>query len=98
VLKKFVRKESSILDKPINDVIRQLKITNVDDEKYPALVNHLETMMKLRSEETRSKVSPDTMAVVVGNLLGILIIVGYERGHVMVSRGLGFVLRTKHSP
>jgi hypothetical protein len=35
------------------------------------------------------------MAIVVGNILGILVIVAYEQKHVMVSKGLGFVIKAK---
>jgi hypothetical protein len=35
--------------------------------------------------------------MVGGNLLGILIIVGYEHTHVMVSKASGFIIRPKES-
>ncbi|MET0786968.1 MAG: hypothetical protein ABWY25_09695 [Paenisporosarcina sp.] len=59
------------------------------------MVDHLERLMKMKAEERRNRVSPDTMAIVGGNLLGILVIVAYEQKHVMVSRGLGLILKAK---
>ena len=44
---------------------------------------------------TLRRVSPDTMAIVAGNLLGIALIVGHERMNVVTSKALGFVLKSK---
>ena len=41
------------------------------------------------------KPSGDTLAIVLGNLVGIAVIVGYERGHVMTSKALGSLFKTK---
>jgi hypothetical protein len=38
-------------------------------------------------------VSPDTIAVVAGNLLGIILILGYEKADVITTKALGFVLK-----
>jgi hypothetical protein len=37
------------------------------------------------------RVSPDTLAAVAGNLLGIIVIVGYENKHVITSKALSFL-------
>jgi hypothetical protein len=66
-----------------------------DSEEYSALVEHLDRLAKMKAEERRNRVSPDTMAIVAGNLVGVLIIVAYERSHVMTSKGLGFVINSK---
>lgn len=66
-----------------------------DSEEYREAVSYLERLVRLKADERRIRITPDTMAIVLGNLLGILIIVAYEQKHVMVSKGLGLILRTK---
>lgn len=85
----------SILDEPIEKVLTDMNTYGPDSEEFPRLIEHLERLTRMKAEERRHQISPDTMAIVVGNLLGILIIVAYEQKHVVVSKGLGFVLRTK---
>lgn len=41
----------------------------------------------------KKKLSPDTILVVAGNLVGILLLVGYEHAHVITSKALGFILK-----
>lgn len=44
--------------------------------------------------DRRFKVSHDTLAIVAGNLIGIAIVVGYERAHVLTSKAFGNILKT----
>lgn len=90
------KKKDSILDEPIDRVLEKMANSEPQYEEYPVLLTDLERLVRLRNEEKRNRVSPDTLAVIFGNLLGIGIIVGYEHGHVIGGRALNFILRTKH--
>ena len=92
----FQRKESK-LDEPIDKLLTRMRELEPDSEEYPKLLGQLERLIKLQSEERSGRVSPDTLATVAGSLLGILTIVAYEQKHVMVSKGLGLVLRSKQT-
>lgn len=95
-MKRFVREKASVLDEPIAKVLTEMNMVGPDAEEYRALLAHLERLIRLKEEEkSNNRVSLDTMAIIGGNLLGILIIVAYEQSHVMVSRGLSFVLKPK---
>jgi hypothetical protein len=95
VLRKFfVKEKPSILDESIDRILAEMKTVSPASEQYREMRTNLEGLVRLNKDEN-SRVSPDTMAIVAGNLLGILIIVMYERNHVMVSKGLGFILKTK---
>jgi len=94
-MRRFVMKKTSALDEPIERVLYEMTLYGPDTDEYPALVEHLERLMTMKAQERKSRVSPDTMAMVVGNLLGILVIVAYEQKHVMVSKGLSFVFKAK---
>lgn len=87
----FVKKRESILDKPIDRVLSDMDTYGPDSEEYSKLMNYLESLTKMKGEEHRNRISPDTMVIVAGNILGILIIVLYEQKHVLTSKGLGLI-------
>lgn len=97
MLRNFFKKKESILEEPINKVLVEMSTSDPDSEEYSALLGNLERLVRLKDEKS-SRVSPDTMAIVAGNLLGILIIVAYEQKHVMVSRAVGFIMKTRNQP
>ena len=74
------------LDELINSSMNELAMTAVDSEEHPKLMSALERLQKLKASKSRKPISTDTIAIVAGNLLGILIIVAYEHAHVMTSK------------
>ncbi len=95
MLRNLFKRKPTILDDEIVRVRREMLIVDPNSEEYATLLSIFERLVVLQKEKS-SRISPDTVAVVCANLLGILIIVGYEQGHVVASRGLGLLLRTKH--
>lgn len=91
----FVRKEAHILDAPIVKVLTELETYGPETPEYKIAIKHLDRLMKLKAKDSPKRISPDTMAIVVGNLFGILIVVAYEQKHVLVSKGLNFILKPK---
>lgn len=89
------KNEPTILDGPIQRVLDDMETYGPDSEEFPALVSYLERLMHLKAEKRREPVSWDTIAIIGGNLLGILIVVSYERNHAMVSKALTFILKPK---
>jgi hypothetical protein len=96
MLRRFFKKEPSDLNAPRFEVLKKMQQYGPDNDEFPRLLDYLERLTRMKHEESRFRVSPDTMAIVAGNLLGILIIVAYEQKHVMVSKGLGQILRPHH--
>jgi len=93
----FINKPQSKtpLDEVIEDALEQLKGLDVSDEKYTNQVDNVEKLMKLRHIERPERLSKDTLAMVAGNLFGILVIVGHERAHIVTSKALNFVLKSR---
>lgn len=60
-------------------------------DEYKKIVEQLEKLTKIASSNKGDKVSKDGLLAVVGNLLGIGIIVGHERFAVITSKAIGFV-------
>ena len=75
--------EKSGLDEAIDSVLAEMASVNADSDEYAKMVDQLVKLYPLKETEAKRKVSPDTMALIAGNLLGIMLIVGHERAHVV---------------
>lgn len=88
-----------VLDIPmehqINAVLEEMERVGVASEEYPKLMTYLERLNDVKMKQHQNRMSRDTIAVVVGNLLGILIIVAYEQRHVITSRGFTQIIRPR---
>ena len=87
------RKTDPELEEAIAAVYAEMKQWDPYSEEYQESLESLERLEKLKAGEGRRRISSDTLIQVGGNLLGILIIVAYERGHVMVSKAKDYVMR-----
>lgn len=80
------------IDDEIIENLENMRLCNPDSEMYEKCLRNLERLKKIR-EGDRKKLSPDSCLVVAGNLIGILLILGYEQKDFIRSKALGFVLR-----
>jgi hypothetical protein len=92
----FKRTEDKV-DALINRVIEDMEMFGPDSEEYPKLIANLEKLHKLKADKKPSRVSPDTIAIIAGNLLGILIIVAYEEKHVITSKAFTMATTNRKS-
>lgn len=96
VLRQFFKSEMPTpVDGLIDAVIEELHKSMNNPERYSALLEHLDRLNGIKAKQRRTPMSRDTMAIVAGNLLGILIIVAYENKHVMTSKGFTQIIRPK---
>lgn len=63
---------------------------NPEDDDAHKHLESLERLHKIKYHKNHL-VNPDTVLVVAGNLVGILMIVGHERANVVTSKALQFV-------
>lgn len=87
--------EKTGLEKAIDGLHTELNSVLADTEEYSKIADQLVKLYKLREYDTPKRVSPDTLVLVAGNLLGIAMIVGHERAHVVTSKAMSFVLKLK---
>lgn len=85
----------SAIDTVIDDALYQLKGINVDSDEYTEIMNQISELYRLKEKTSTKHVSPDTLAIIVGNLAGIVLILGYERAHVVTSKALSFVIKPR---
>jgi hypothetical protein len=56
---------------------------------------HVKTLTELIRLEKRERLSPNTMALVAGNAITALLVVGYESKNVVTSKAQSFMLKFK---
>lgn len=96
MLSQFFRNDKgSQVDPLIDALLDEMHSVGVNSEEYPKLMTSLERLYDIKAKERRDVVSPDTLAIIAGNLLGILTIVAYEQKHVMTSKGFTQIIRPK---
>lgn len=83
------------LDDVIDELLNRMIEETDDADKYAKMVGQLDRLHKMREQYLPKRVSPDTLAIIAGNLIGIVLILGYERANVMTSKAIAFVLRLR---
>lgn len=93
------KKVKGPLDDEIETVIKfmnQIQNKSCDDyQQHVAMLERLTAMNeKLKGKDVnRERLSPNTIAVVVGGLLEMGVIMTYERGHVIATKAFNRILR-----
>lgn len=84
-----------MLETQIERTLHKLNELEVGSEEYVKTLDLLSRLYKMKAEEKPDRVSKDTMAIVVANILGILIIVRHEHLNVITSRAMNMVMKPK---
>lgn len=88
--------EDTRIDVVIDMVAKKLKDDNLSEEELQLYIKQLDKLYKMKSyNKTEPIVKLDTLIVVAGNIAGIVLILGFERAHVVTSKALGFVLKAR---
>jgi len=89
-----VNSEDPLLNEEIERVLTDISKVSIQSDDYPKLVESLSKLYSLKPEQPKP-ISNDTLAMIAGNLAGIVLIVGYERANIVTSKALGFVLKLR---
>ncbi len=89
----FKREKDAALDAQIDSVLYEMNTMNPDDEKYENLLGMYERLHALKAKKNQRSVSNDTIAIVLGNIVITIIVVAYERTHVMTSKGMNQITK-----
>lgn len=85
-----LRKPSAI-DKVINLQLDMLDDNSLVPDDRDKMIAQLERLAKVKKAVKSDRPSADTVLTVSAHLLGIAMIVGHERAHVITSKSIGFV-------
>lgn len=89
------KKEPSDLEKAIAELYSDLQSYPSDSPEYDRISNQLKKLTKLKTTEVKRRVSPDTLALILGNAAVALIVVGYESKHVVTSKVGSFLMKAR---
>jgi hypothetical protein len=101
---KQVKVEKTLLEVEEDRLLEKLKDLDPDSDEYDAIIGHVETLQKCKLEESKielekskvkhgRRISKDTIAIIAGNLLGIGLILGFEKANIITTKALGFILK-----
>jgi len=88
-------KEPSPLETEIMRLLNEMSETEMESEEYAKLTEQFTKLYKLNAETSRKPVSSDTLALIIANLAGIIVIIGHERANVITTKALNFLARLK---
>lgn len=86
--------EPSDLDKAIAAAHQALDSYPQHSPEYAKILDQLPKLYALKPSPSASRVSPDTLAIVLGNLAVAALVVGHERANVVTSKVGGFLLKS----
>lgn len=78
------------LQKAIDAVLLEMEQHAPTGDNYPQLLDNLTALYALQETNSPKRLSKDTIALIAGNLAGILVIVSYEHAHIVTSKALSF--------
>ena len=87
--------EKSELEQAISEVLFEMHGFGSESDEYAQQVDQLVKLHALKECEVPQRVSKDTMLIVAGNIVGILLILTYERANVVTSKALNFLFKLR---
>jgi hypothetical protein len=88
-------REKTGLEKARDEALSELDSFTADTEDYKKIMVHVKTLSKLIDLEKSEKLSPNTIAVIIGNALIAIVVVGYESKNVMTTKVWPFLRQTR---
>lgn len=86
----------SVIEPVIDKLISEMSGYDASDEDYSTMAANLKTLMEAKAVEPRKpRVSPETWAIIGGNLAGIVAILAFEKNGIITSRAFSLVTRTR---
>ena len=90
-----LKKRTDQNDVLIERVVLQMEQVSVQSDEYSQLLLVLERLTKLKGDNSPLQVSPDTLVLVAGNLIGVAFIVLYEQGHVITGQAMKYLFKQR---
>lgn len=89
------KNQPSGLEDAMNEIYSEMKGFTADSDEYCKMTDQLLKLHSMQTVDRSHRVSPDTIATISANVIGIALILHYERIHVVTSRALTFVMKLR---
>lgn len=91
MLKLKIDRNPTGLEQAIDRLLSELANETADSEEYARMTDQLVKLHAMKTTEGFRLPSPDALIAAAANILGIILIVNYERVHVVTSKALPFI-------
>lgn len=92
---RLVNTQPSALDQLIDRYEAAMMDLEPSNENYPLMADQLTKLYKIKKDEkSPRRVDANTLAIIAGNLAGILLVINAERLHVIAGKAATLGLRT----
>lgn len=86
--------DSAAIRKAIDQVLLEMETVTADSKEFKEMTDNLVTLTKALPHRDRWEVWKVVLPV-SANLLGIIMILGFEKANVVTSKALGFVMKAR---
>lgn len=83
----------SNIEKEIDSVLDRMKVTDPSTKEYSAMNDNVERLYKAKAHARSAHVTPDAVLLVAGNLMGLWMIMNFEKTEILRTKALSFVLK-----
>lgn len=91
----MIKKKPSDLDDALSEIYSEMKGFTADSDEYCKMTDQLLKLHSMKTVDRSHRISADTIATITANVAGIVLILHYERIHVLTSKALNFVIRAR---
>lgn len=95
MLRNFFSDEPTDVEDQIEAIKLEMTKLNPTSDEYATLVKHLTALDEIKTKNRRKPVSSDTIFIVAGNAALAVMIMGFERTHVTISKAFSMFHRPK---
>lgn len=90
------KKDPTPLESVTLKAIEALNDHSPKSDEYGVILDRVETLHAMHSaEQANASIPAETKATIAANLIGIAMILHFERANVVTSKALGFILRAR---
>ena len=75
--------------------LEELEKLTADSDEYQKIMRHVETLTELINSEKSEKLSPNTLAIILGNISIAGLVLWFERDNVMTTKLFPFLTKDK---
>lgn len=83
------------LEAALDRVLLLMEGTEPGTSEYKELVNQLSDLHALKVNNTKTRVSNDTLATIAANIAGIILILNFERTQIVTTKAMAFVQKLR---
>ena len=89
----YKSKKFENIDKLIDDHISMMHTSEPGTDEYTTMAEELKKLYKAKSYTSNRLIDPNTLLTVGANILGIVLIMSFEKTNVITSKAFGWIRR-----